>query len=114
MAERPSRGEVWQVTLDPTRGHEQGWTRPCLVLSVDRFNHGPAGLVTVVPITRRDKGIPSHIRVPAGTGGLKEDSSIKCEEVRTISKDRLFMRWGQVDNRIMEDVSHKVRMILGL
>jgi len=46
----PSRGEVWLVDLNPARGHEQAGIRPGLVVSVDPFNHGPAGLVVLLPV----------------------------------------------------------------
>lgn len=59
----PSRGEVWMVDLDPTKGHEQAGRRPGLVVSVDLFNHGPADLVVLVPITSKAKGIPFHVEV---------------------------------------------------
>ena len=49
----PSRGEIWMVDLNPTRGHEQAGVRPALVVSVDTFNHGPAGLAVVLPVTSR-------------------------------------------------------------
>ena len=35
---QPSRGEVWSVNFDPTKGREQAGTRPALVLSVDKFD----------------------------------------------------------------------------
>ena len=46
------------VDLRPTRGREQDGTRPALVLLVDKFNHGPADLVIVVPITKTQGSIP--------------------------------------------------------
>lgn len=69
----PSRGDVWLVTLDPTRGHEQAGRRPGLVLSVDLFNHGPAGLVVMLPISTVAKGIPFHFEVNPPEGGLKAE-----------------------------------------
>jgi len=48
----PSRGDVWLIDLNPTRGHEQAGVRPALVLSEDTFNHGPAGLSVLLPIDR--------------------------------------------------------------
>lgn len=56
--DNPVRGENWLIDLNPTRGHEQGGRRPGLVVSVDLFNKGPAGLVIVLPITTKEKGIP--------------------------------------------------------
>lgn len=43
-ASQAARGEVWTVSLDPVRGHEQAGTRPALIVSVGSFNQGPAGL----------------------------------------------------------------------
>ncbi len=60
----PSRGEVWLVDLHPTRGHEQAGIRPGLVVSVDPFNHGPAGLVVFLPLTSIATRIPFHVEIP--------------------------------------------------
>ena len=57
------RGEVRVVDLDPTRGHEQAKTRPCIVVSDARFNRSASGLVVVVPLTTVSRGIPWHVRV---------------------------------------------------
>jgi mRNA interferase MazF len=110
----PARGEIWSAQLDPVLGHEQGGTRPCLVLSVNRFNQGKADLVVVLPVTSRFKGIASHVRIPAGEAELNADSYIKCEEVRCISKQRLTRRWGAVEASTMHSVEQFVRAILGL
>ncbi|NLJ36638.1 MAG: type II toxin-antitoxin system PemK/MazF family toxin, partial [candidate division WS1 bacterium] len=40
---KPSRGDIWMLDLDPTRGHEQAGKRPGLIVSADPLNHGPAG-----------------------------------------------------------------------
>jgi len=110
----PSRGEVWQADLSPTKGHETRGTRPCLIVSVDPFNRGPAGLVVVLPITTRDKGIPLHIAMDPPEGGLAKRSFVKCEEPRSISKDRLTARVGEIGARTMEEVSDRLRILLGL
>lgn len=89
MASQPSRGEVWYVDLNPTRGHEQSGTRPCLIISDDGFNHGLSGLVIVLPITSKRKNIPSNIEIKPPEGGLTMTSYIKCEDIRSISIERL-------------------------
>lgn len=111
----PSRGEIWYVNLNPTVGHEQGGVRPALIVSVDGFNHGPADLVVVVPLTTRDKRIASHVKLePSPTTGLKEVSYIKCEEVRCIAKGRLSRLRGSVDSKTMQEVEYRIATILGL
>lgn len=102
------------VDLSPTRGREQDGMRPALVLSVDKFNRGPAGLVIVVPMTKTLRRIPTHVPVPAGEAGLTFDSYVKCEDLRSISKDRLVRHMGDVTYPRIESVQKFVRLLLGL
>ncbi|MCI0489571.1 MAG: type II toxin-antitoxin system PemK/MazF family toxin [Blastocatellia bacterium] len=110
----PSRGEIWLAELDPARGHEQAGTRPCLIVSDDRLNHGPSGLVIVVPVTSRKKGIPSHVEITPPEGGLNVQSFVKCEDVRSISKERLLQRWGVVSSKTTTAVEDRLRILLAL
>lgn len=107
----PSQGEVWKVDLRPVRGHEQGGERPALILSVDRFNHGPAGLVIVVPITSVDKRQPLHVAVDPPEGGVSTRSFVKPEDVRSISTERLVERWGRVADETLRDVAYRLRVL---
>lgn len=102
------------VDLRPTRGHEQDGLRPALVLSVDKFNHGPAGLVIVVPITTTRRSIPTHILIPKAEAGLTSDSYAKCEDLRSISTERLVRYMGDVTYPRLESVQRLVRVLLGL
>jgi len=110
----PARGEIWWVNLDPVLGHEQGGTRPALVISVDIFNRGPAGLVAVIPLTTKRKGIPFHVEVQPPEGGLERPSFIKCEDIRTVSKHRLSKRLGRVSQGTLAEVEDRLRILLGL
>ncbi len=113
MAE-PSRGEIWLVNLDPTQGHEQAGKRPGLVVSVDLFNHGPAGLVVIIPMTTRARGIPFHVKVQPLEGGLDRPSFIKCEDVRSITKARLVEFLGRVTEDTLAEVEDRLRILLDL
>ncbi len=110
----PSRGEVWDVNLDPVRGHEQGGQRPGLVISIDQFNHGPAELVIIVPITTKAKGIRFHVKVSPTEGGLRECSFIKCEDVRSLARERLSRRIGEVSPATLLEVEDRLRILQGL
>jgi mRNA interferase MazF len=111
---RPSRGDVWLVNLDPTRGHEQAGTRPALVVSVDELNHGPAGLAIVVPLTTKQKGIATHVRISPSEGGLKRVSFAKCEDLRSVSTERLVRKTGAVTRDVMAAVEYPISAVLGL
>jgi len=109
-----SRGDVWSVNLDPTLGREQAGTRPALVLSVDKFNHGPADLVIVLPITSRNRGQPLHVELTPPEGGLQLPSFIKCEDIRSIAKQRLQRFQGTVSAETMAEVEKRMRILLNL
>lgn len=110
----PARGDVWLVDLNPTRGHEQAGMRPALVISVDLFNRGPAGLIIVVPLTTKDRKVPLHVAIDPPEGGLRARSYAKCEDVRSISTERLTECWGRVAAVTMRDVEDRLRIVMGL
>ncbi|HLE63706.1 MAG TPA: type II toxin-antitoxin system PemK/MazF family toxin [Pyrinomonadaceae bacterium] len=109
-----SRGEIWLVGLDPTKGREQAGMRPALVVSVDLFNHGAAELLVVIPITSKAKGIPLHVEIKPPEGGLTMTSFVKCEDVRSISTGRLVTRLGKVSTQTIDMVEDRLRVLLGL
>ena len=111
---RASRGEIWLVGLDPTKGREQAGMRPALIISVDIFNHGAAELVVVAPITSKAKGIPLHVEVTPPEGGLTLTSFVKCEDVRSISTSRLVRRLGIVSPQTIDLVEDRLKILLGL
>jgi mRNA interferase MazF len=106
---------VWAVNLNPTIGREQsGPARPCLVVSADGLNHSRAELAIVIPITSKSKGIPSHVEVNPPEGGLTVRSFIKCEDIRSVSTNRLLERWGAVTLSTLSEVGEKLRILLNL
>ena len=111
---QPSRGEVWFLNLDPVAGREQAGSRPALVISVDPFNHGPAELVLVIPITSRRKGIPFHVALLPPEAGVKQASYIKCEDVRSVSIQRFVRIRGRVSPETLDAVEDRLRILMGL
>jgi len=110
----PSRGEIWLANLSPTAGREQSGTRPCLVVSVDVFNHGPAELIIVVPLTARYKSIPLHVAVQKGEGNLDNQSYAKPEDIRSVSRSRLIKRIGSVSPGTLNEVLDRIRVLLDI
>jgi len=110
----PLRGEVWMVGLDPTKGHEQRGKRPALVISTNRLNRSAAGLLVVLPMTSKNKGVPLHICIEKPEGGVTTTSYAMTEMVRSISKERLGKRMGSVSNTTMNEVDDRLRILLDL
>lgn len=80
----------------------------------DIFNRSPAGLVIVLPVTSTLRPIPSYVRLRPPEGGLKNESAILCEAIRSISTERLLLRWGTVSTAIMAAVELRLRFPLRL
>lgn len=114
MAQQPGRGDVWLVDLNPTRGHEQAGIRPGLVVSVDAFNQGASGMVVLLPITSKRKGIPFHVEVEPPEGGLIATSFVKCEDIRSLARERLGKQLGAVSDSTMNLVEDRLRILLSL
>jgi mRNA interferase MazF len=108
------RGEIWIVNLDPIVGSEQAGQRPALILSADALNASPADLVTVLPLTSRQRPLPSRVALVPPEGGVHLPSWVICEQVRTVSNTRLKSRLGSVAPATMDKVSDIVRMLLAL
>jgi mRNA interferase MazF len=111
----PNRGEIWLADLNPTRGHEQAGAQPVLIISTNTFNHGPAGLVLVLPLTRTDRRIPIHVPINPPEGGVSARSYILCDAVRSIAKARLGPRpWGSVSGATLRKVEDNLRILIEL
>lgn len=111
---RPGRGEVWLAELGPTKGREQSGTRPILILSQDIFNSGPSGLVMMAPLTTVQRDLPLHVEITPPEGGLKRKSYVMCENLRSITRERLSGRLGSVGFSTMAEVENRLRVLLQL
>ena len=110
----PCRGEIWTVNLNPTRGHEQAGQRPALVVSADQLNASAAGLIVVIPLTTKGRGIPLHVEMQPPDGGVQRTSFAMCENIRAVVKERLTKRWGMVSRDTMKEVEKRLYMLLEL
>lgn len=102
---QPKQGDIWLFDPDPIKGNEIGKKiRPCLVISNNTWNKIRTGLVIVIPITSVKKGISSHVLIPTSEGSLTVDSFALCEQIRSISLERLVKKKGTVSKKILEEV----------
>jgi mRNA interferase MazF len=100
------RGEIWQFAFPkPDR------RRPVLVLTRHEVL-AHLSSVTVAPITRTIRGIPSE--VPIGTEcGLKDASAINLDNVATVPKAGLRSFVGSVSPEVLAQVREALLFALG-
>lgn len=108
------RGEIWLLDFGEPIGREQSGRRPAVIVSDDEVNDGPSGLVIVVPITSSRRGLPSHIELDDPTTGLEEISYAKCEDVKSVSTERLIARLGTAPAPAMFAAERALRFLLAL
>jgi mRNA interferase MazF len=111
------RWEIYRAVLDPVIGSEQGKTRPVLVISEDMAN-AALRVVNVLPITSRKPGrriYGNEALLPAGAGGLPNESIVLAYQIRTLNKQRLTTRFGQIrDPQIQAEIAEALALQLGL
>jgi mRNA interferase MazF len=109
----PRRGEIWLVEL-PNQPADPHTPRPGLVVSIDARNR-LAGDVIVVPLSTNLRQLPTHVLVPAGSGGQRHDSMAKCEQITTLDK-RLLLRGpfaGPVPAPLLSEIVRAIRRAVG-
>ena len=111
---KPLKGEIWLVRLDPTKGHELNKSRPCLIISNDKFNKCAADLVIAVPLTSKNKSIPLHVQINQNQAGLSVDSFIMPEQIRSISTNRCIKYIGSVNPTVLKELHQKLLILLDL
>lgn len=86
-----SRGDVYLVQLDPTRGSEIRKTRPCLIVSPDELNEH-LRTVIVAPMTTGGQAYPWRVscRFQGRIGFIATD------QLRTVDVERLARRVGRL------------------
>lgn len=91
------QGEIWQADLNPVKGSEQAGFRPVVILSGNLLNtHLP--VVITVPLTSRIKNYKGNpVLQPSITNGLSLKSEMLIFHIRSIAKDRLVKKVGEVE-----------------
>ncbi len=110
-------GDIFLVSWTPGRGSEQTGERPGVIVQNDAFNANDRYPNTVVvTVSKTGREIPTHVQVPQTLeNGLWEPLSyVKCEQLLTISKDRLGRRLGRLTDAQVAQVSAALKRVLSL
>lgn len=103
------RGDIFFVTEGAYTGSEQNGGRPGVIVSNDVGNkHSPC--VEVVFLTSREKKpMPTHVEVLC-----KVPSTALCENIQTVSKERLVSFIRSCTTSEMKNIDHALLCSLGL
>lgn len=98
--------DIYLADLNPVIGREQSGTRPILVISNNYENL--LDIVTIIPITSLKAGrriYPNELLLQTE---LEKPSILLCQQIRTISKNRLIKKLKNIDNIAMQNQILKI------
>jgi len=106
------KGEIWNVVIPATNGHEQSGLRPVVVLSEVEVN-----VVLVVPFTCNVQALRflHTINVdPTEKNGLRQISVALVFQLRAIDQKRLRKKVGELEPEFLNKIEAMIRDMLKL
>lgn len=94
--------EIWMADLNPVIGSEHRGIRPVVVISGNAMNDN-LGIFVVCPLSKKIKNYAGCLVLKKdAVNGLDHDSEIVTFQVRTISKERLIKKLGEIPKNQLE------------
>lgn len=111
MNRRIARGEIYYIKAFPTVGHEQRSGRPAVIVS-NNENNAHSEVFEICYLTLKEKkDLPTHIFIDRGHC---INSTILCEQVTSVSIDKIGDYVCRLSEEIMEKVDRALAISLGI
>lgn len=109
------RGQIYYADLETTVGSEQGGIRPVLIVQSNIGNkYSPTTIIVAMTARVHTKhDLPTHHFISSSVG-LKHDSIVLLEQIRTIDKARLRGYIGTINKDDMSQIERKLIISLGI
>jgi mRNA interferase MazF len=109
--ELPDRGDLVWMLFSPHAGSEQGGRRPGIVLS-PRVFHAHSRLAVVCPITSRERGWLTEVKLPPG---LPVSGVVLVDNVRSMDREaRKLEIIGRAPDSVLEEINARLAPLVGL
>ena len=107
------RGSIVLVNLNPQRNNEAGKTRPCVIVSDSDVNE-ILDRVTIIPCTTNILGEGLFRIYLNKRNGLDNACEMMIEQIRGVSKKRIFKALTSVDKTEMQKIELGMKALLNL
>ena len=97
--ERVSRGDIFLVSLNPTRGSGIRKTRPCVVVSPDELNTHLRTFI-VAPLTTKGHPYPFRVRCRFEN----KDGHVVADQLRAVDRDSLVKQLGRLPETTLNEL----------
>lgn len=106
------QGEIWYANLNPIKGQEQAGVRPVVVISGNLLNTH-LNIVICCPLTTKIKNYKGNVVLkPSSKNKLKQSSEILTFHVRSISKERLTKKIGEITTEEIRTIKQTMNEIM--
>ena len=104
--------EIYIADLNPIKGSEQRGIRPVVVISGNAMNEN-LEIGIVCPLTSNLKHYAGSVSVQKDSkNNLEHDSEVITFQIRTISKERLLQKIGEISNSQLVEIKKKLNEVL--
>lgn len=108
------QGELWYADLDPAKGSEQAGLRPVVIISGNLLNTY-LNIIICCPLTTKIKNYKGNLILePNKENGISRPSEVLTFHIRSISKERIVRRIGQISEEEVLILKKNLNEILTL
>lgn len=109
------RGDIFLVNFEPVKGAEQGRVRPAIIIQNNIINlYNPLTIVAPITSKKYSKEFPTNVEITKEESGLRVDSTILLNQIRTIDKRRIIKKLSSLNEFIMRKVDLAIKISLDL
>jgi mRNA interferase MazF len=103
--------DIYWANLNPTKGKEQKGERPVVIISGNTMNKN-FGVLIICPISSKIKNYAGTVKLEkTKINKLKEDSEIITFQIRTIAKERMIKKIGEVTDKQLKDIFNSLNEV---
>lgn len=99
-----NRFEVYLVNLDTEISKNARNTRPCVIISPNEMNAHLANVI-IAPLSANTGEYPTRVTV----NFLKSARSIVLDQIRTVDKERLVKKIGEIDKSSQKETLDRLQ-----
>ncbi len=115
MNNEVKKGDIYYADLSPAVGSEQDGTRPVLILQNNVGNKFSPTIIAAAITSHHKNNLPTHVTIKSQEcQGLRKDSVVLLEQIRTLDKKRLIFKLGSITADCLQQIDHALSVSLGI
>ncbi|MEK7128690.1 MAG: type II toxin-antitoxin system PemK/MazF family toxin [Patescibacteria group bacterium] len=104
--------DIYWADLNPVKGKEQKGRRPVVIISGNTMNKN-LGVFIVCPISSKIKNYAGCVKLEKNKiNKLSENSEVITFQIRTIAKERMIKKIGEITDEQLKEISYSLNEVL--